>query len=100
MASSVPSERAFSIAGITITKRRNCLKGDIVEALQCLKSLALMARDTTSISEEEANLDWMATQLDAEMDVVKGDSDLLTDTDEDLDENSMSGEDDDDDSDF
>ncbi|KAF7346742.1 putative AC transposase [Mycena sanguinolenta] len=38
MASSVSSERAFSSAGITISKRRNRLKGDIVEALQCLKS--------------------------------------------------------------
>jgi hypothetical protein len=37
MASSVSSERAFSQGGITITKRRNCLKGDIVEALQCVK---------------------------------------------------------------
>jgi hypothetical protein len=37
MASSVSSERAFSSAGITISKRRNRLKGDIVEALQCLK---------------------------------------------------------------
>lgn len=37
MASSVSSERAFSSAGITISKRRNCLKGDIVEALQSLK---------------------------------------------------------------
>jgi hypothetical protein len=37
MATSVPSERAFSSAGITITKRRNRLKGDIVEALQVLK---------------------------------------------------------------
>jgi hypothetical protein len=39
MASSVSSERAFSSAGITISKRRNCLKGDIVEALQCLKCM-------------------------------------------------------------
>ncbi|KAJ7730112.1 ribonuclease H-like domain-containing protein, partial [Mycena maculata] len=39
MASSVSSERAFSSAGITISKRRNHLKGDIVEALQCLKCL-------------------------------------------------------------
>ncbi|EMD37571.1 hypothetical protein CERSUDRAFT_65209 [Gelatoporia subvermispora B] len=38
MATSVSSERAFSSAGITITKRRNRLKGDIVEALQLLKS--------------------------------------------------------------
>jgi hypothetical protein len=37
MSSSVSSERAFSSAGITISKRRNCLKPDIVEALQVLK---------------------------------------------------------------
>jgi hypothetical protein len=37
MASSVSSERAFSQGGITISKRRSCLKGDIVEALQCYK---------------------------------------------------------------
>ena len=39
MASSVSSERAFSSAGITISKCRNRLKGDIVEALQCMKCL-------------------------------------------------------------
>ena len=39
MASSVSSERAFSAAGITISKRRSRLKGDIVEALQCLKCM-------------------------------------------------------------
>ena len=39
MASSVSSEQAFSSAGITLSKRRNRLKGDIVEALQCLKCL-------------------------------------------------------------
>ena len=37
MASSVSSERAFSQAGITVSKRRNCLKADIVEAVQFLK---------------------------------------------------------------
>ncbi|KAF4579408.1 hypothetical protein EYR36_001218 [Pleurotus pulmonarius] len=37
MASSVSSERAFLSAGITITKHRNWLKGDVVEALQFLK---------------------------------------------------------------
>lgn len=49
MASSVSSERAFSSAGITISKRRNRLKADIVEALQCLKCLIkhdLLFRDT------------------------------------------------------
>jgi hAT family C-terminal dimerisation region len=38
MSSSVSSERTFSQGGITISKRRNCLKGDIVEALLCVKS--------------------------------------------------------------
>jgi hypothetical protein len=38
MSSSVSSERAFSQGGITISKRRSRLKGDIVEALQCIKS--------------------------------------------------------------
>ena len=37
MSSSVSSERAFSQGGITISKRRNGLKGDIVEALLCTK---------------------------------------------------------------
>ena len=37
IASSVSSERAFSQGGITISKHYNCLKGDIVEALQCVK---------------------------------------------------------------
>ena len=37
MSSSVSSEHAFSQGGITISKRRSCLKGDIVEALQCIK---------------------------------------------------------------
>ena len=39
MGSSVLSEHAFSSARITITKRRNRLKGDIVEALQFIKCL-------------------------------------------------------------
>lgn len=37
MATSVSSERAFSSSAITISKRRNRLAGDVVEALQCLK---------------------------------------------------------------
>ncbi|KDR70563.1 hypothetical protein GALMADRAFT_878566 [Galerina marginata CBS 339.88] len=39
MGSSVSSERAFFSAGITISKRRDRLKGDVVEALQFLKCL-------------------------------------------------------------
>ena len=60
MASSVSSEREFSSAGITICKRRNRLDADIVEALQCLKSLIhqdLMARDVITIANEEQELD-------------------------------------------
>ena len=37
MASSVSSECTFSQAGLTISKTRNHLQGDIVEALQFLK---------------------------------------------------------------
>jgi hAT family C-terminal dimerisation region len=58
MSSSVSSERAFSQGGITISKRRNRLKGDIVEALQCIKcalrhELLFRERAPSSISEAE-----------------------------------------------
>ncbi|KAJ7809562.1 ribonuclease H-like domain-containing protein, partial [Mycena olivaceomarginata] len=56
MASSVSSERAFSSAGITISKRRNRLKGDLVEALQVLKCLMcreLLFREPEILDEEE-----------------------------------------------
>jgi len=65
MASSVFSEWAFSSAGITICKRRNHLNADIVEALQCLKSLIhqdLMVRDILSIADEEAELNHVDKQ--------------------------------------
>jgi hAT family C-terminal dimerisation region len=55
MASSVSSERAFSSAGITISKRRSRLKPDIVEALQFLKCLhrrELIYRDEPSAMSE------------------------------------------------
>ena len=39
MVSSVSSEQAFSLAGITINKCHSQLKGDIVEVLQFLKCL-------------------------------------------------------------
>ena len=60
MASSVSSERAFSAAGITISKRRNRLKGDIVEALQCFKCMYkndLIFREVPTIETEEIELD-------------------------------------------
>ena len=60
MGSSVSSERAFSSAGITITKRRNRLKGDIVEALQFIKCLLrkdLIFREPLPTSALEHNLE-------------------------------------------
>lgn len=62
MSSSVSSERAFSSAGITISKRRNRLKGDIVEALQCIKcmihrNLIFRQDPTISIADEIAEED-------------------------------------------
>ena len=65
MASSVSSERAFSSAGITITKWCNRLDGDIVEALQFLKSMIhqdLMLRDFLTVAEEENKLDFLDGQ--------------------------------------
>ena len=58
MGSSVSSERAFSAAGITISKRRNRLKADIVEALKFLKCMYvkdLIYREPapTSVLEDE-----------------------------------------------
>ena len=72
MASSVSSERAFSAAGITISKRRNRLKADIVEALQVLKYLlrknlvyrtppytSLWEIEQESIEDDDGNPDWV-----------------------------------------
>lgn len=56
MASSVSSERAFSSSAITITKRRNRLKGDVVEALQVLKAALrsdLLVREPAPMSTSE-----------------------------------------------
>ena len=87
MASSVSSERAFSSAGITICKRRNRLDADIVEALQCLKSLIrqdLMVRDVPglSLADEELELDHAdeqpANQDSTAMEVVDASDDLLS----------------------
>jgi hypothetical protein len=59
MGSSVSSERAFSSSGITITKRRNRLKGDVVEALQVVKcglKTKLILRDSAPSSSYELEL--------------------------------------------
>ena len=61
MSTSVSCERAFSSAGITISKRRNRLKPDIGEALQCLKCLIkhdlLFREDPMVISEVQDSMD-------------------------------------------
>ena len=66
MASSVLSKCAFSSAGITLSKQRNWLKGDIVEALQCLKCMYhndLIFWDVVVATEEEENLEEMDVEL-------------------------------------
>ena len=74
MASSVSSECAFSSAGITLSKRRNRLKGDIVEALQCLKCMYhndLIFREVVVGTEEEAELDEMDLELAGGADTIE-----------------------------
>src|SRR5882757_4824670 len=69
MGSSVSSERAFSAAGITISKWRNRLKGDIVEALECLKCLLhhdLLFRQVTFTAEIEKELDEIEDRLEGD----------------------------------
>ena len=72
MASSVSSERAFSSAALTITKRQNRLKGDVVEALQVMKCLLhnkLVFRETGPSSTTENQYEMQDDELlDAEPD--------------------------------
>jgi hypothetical protein len=101
MASSVSSERAFSAAGITISKRRNRLKGDVVEALQCLKCMFhndIIFRDIPISEELEVELDSIAAQaVGEERDTVEtvqeatkfSWDELLADSDENESENDL-----------
>jgi hypothetical protein len=55
MSSSVSSERAFPSAGITISKRRNRLNSDIVEALQvpkCMIKRDLIFRESAVVDDD------------------------------------------------
>lgn len=77
MSSSVSSERAFSHGGITISKRRSRLKGDIVEALQCVKCAIrndLLFREAAPSSSLEAELE--------AGDDLQGDEDEVEESDE------------------
>ena len=91
MASSVSSERAFSSAGITISKRRNRLKGIIVEALQCLKCLYrndLIFREVITALEEKLDMEKdelldLELHVDDEKDKVFSWDSILDDDDDD-----------------
>jgi hypothetical protein len=83
MVSSVSSECAFSLAGITINKHCNRLKGDIVEALQCLKGMYhndLIFQKVDMLAEEEHLLeeDTEEVQVDDE-DVFSWDQIIVDD---------------------
>jgi hypothetical protein len=78
MTSSVSSEQAFSQGGITISKRRNRLKGDIVEALQSLKCSLhndLLFREAGPSSLVEEELD----DSDTEADISEKEGDVADD---------------------
>ena len=69
MLSSVSSEHAFLQGGITISKCRNQFMGDIVEALQCIKSGIqhdLLFREPAPSSRLESE------ELDEELEGVSG----------------------------
>jgi hypothetical protein len=62
MAFSVSSKHAFSQGGITISKCHNQLKGDVVEALQCVKcslhhDLLFRKPGPSSLGEDEFDAD-------------------------------------------
>ncbi|OBZ65234.1 putative AC transposase [Grifola frondosa] len=98
MASSVSSERAFSQGGITISDRRNRLKGDVVEALQTLKCALrqdLLFRSPAPSSSFEQNVEETDDMVDSLEDTAEegaggwdiilddDDDDLYTDTEDD-----------------
>jgi hypothetical protein len=66
----------FSQGGITITKHRNRLKGDIVEALQCMKCMVrheLLFREAAPSSILEAELNGNSEDSDIEGEVREDD---------------------------
>jgi hypothetical protein len=99
MASSVSSERAFSSAGITISKRRNRLKADIVEALECLKCMfnhGLLFREVVAMGDLEQELEAAPTDCPMDFDEVVAEAnefswDQLLDDDDDDDINGLPG---------
>lgn len=83
MSSSISSKRAFSHGGITISKRRNRLKGDIVEALQCLMCTIqhdLLFWELAPSSRLEAGL----ADSEDDMEETTGWDEMLTDNENDI----------------
>ena len=77
MASFVSSNWAFSSAGVTLRKRRNHLKSEIVDALKCMKAIhinSLLLREVKTASDA-------AKELDAQ-EVVDGDRSMQATLDE------------------
>lgn len=75
MSSSVSSERAFSSAGLTITRNRNRLNDEIVEALQVLKTVyrnmdGIMGEGGSTLEDELGALDISDYDSDVEMEDV------------------------------
>ena len=93
MASSVSSERAFSQGGITISKQHNQLKGDIIEALQCVNCCLrheLIFREPGPLSTVEMEMYEDDESPDDDMEMLENieddswDAILLEDNDEDF----------------
>ncbi|KAF8237342.1 hypothetical protein L208DRAFT_1248059, partial [Tricholoma matsutake] len=64
----------FSSAGLTLSKCRNRLQGDIVEALQCLKCMYhndLIFREVVVATEEEVDLEGMDLELAGDASVAE-----------------------------
>jgi hypothetical protein len=86
MASSVSSERAFSQGGITISKRRSRLRGDIVEALQVYKcslrnDLIFREPGPSSITEiEPIDIYGVYDDMDKDLDTEDGEEEESWDT--------------------
>ncbi|KAJ7579180.1 hypothetical protein C8J56DRAFT_897579 [Mycena floridula] len=89
----ISSERAFSSAGITVSKRRNRLKGDIVKSLQFMKCFYrqdLLFREQgpwsgleVVVENEELKEELNAAELKAEVASTAWDSIIDTDEDDD-----------------
>ena len=82
MASSVSSERAFSLVGITINKHCNRLKGDLVKLLQCMKCIyhnSLLFQEVQVSLETKKELDSKEViEIDMDSDEVLQEADIFS----------------------